>query len=57
MTAITETALAKKYIQGPDKQPRRKKTQTEKRKKENIIAKIVKRLKDTAARQRGLETL
>ena len=56
-TAVTGTAPAKKHVQGPDKQPRRKKTQTKKGKEGNITAEIVKGPKGTAARQRGLKAL
>ena len=55
--AITETASAKKRVQGPDKQPRRKKTQTEKGKRENITAETIEGPKSTAERQRGLKAL
>ena len=56
-TAVTGTAPAKKRVRGPDKQPRRKKTQTEKGKGGNITAETVEGPKGAAARQRGLEAL
>ena len=57
LTAVTGTAPAKKRVRGPDKQLRRKKTQTEKGKGRNTAVETVKGAKDAVARQRGLEAL
>ena len=47
--AITGTASAKKCVRGPDKQPRRKKTQIEREREGNIVAETVAETKKTAA--------
>ena len=54
---MTGTAPAKKRVRGADKQPRKKKTQIEKRRAGETAAEIIKGAKDTVVRQRGFKAL
>ena len=55
--ASTATGAGKKCMRGPDKQPRKRRTQTQKGTRGKTVAETVAETKEAAAVQRGLEAL